>query len=179
MKCFEEGFYSEFLDDELKPEEKKRALVHLEECEKCRNTVKQLKEENVKIKELFETDLHNTDLVPSVMNKIIIPEYRSFEGKKFWPFLVYGIFILIGILTPYFLLSYFKSTALFENILSPVFTPFSLVLSLVSFLLREILFITSGELNEIVIGQVLVIILFVMIFNAYFIKQKKTLKEDY
>lgn len=178
MKCYEDITYSEFLDNELKPEERERVLAHLEECKKCQKMVDCMKKENLKIRELFETDKNPPDLIQVIMNKIITPESQYFKEKKSWSFLIYGIFIFIGILAPYFLSVYLKSTALFQNFLSFILSPFSLILSIVSFILREIIFITPGELSRIFIGQSLFIITLIIILSIYLFNQKKLLKED-
>ncbi|MFQ6082419.1 MAG: anti-sigma factor family protein [Candidatus Aminicenantia bacterium] len=179
MKCFEETVYSIFLDNELNPEERKRVLTHLKECGKCQKIVERIKKENLRIKKIFETDYTPLNLIPAIMNKIISSESQYFREKNSWSFLVYGIFILTGILAPYFLSIYLKSTAFFQNFLSFIFTPFSLISSIVSFILREIIFITPEELTRIVVGQIFIIILLIIILRSYLIKQKKLLKEEY
>lgn len=72
MKCLNELVYTMFLDNELEPEERKRAAAHLEQCPKCRERVEKMEEENRALTTVFdETD--TPDLVPMVMNKLAPP----------------------------------------------------------------------------------------------------------
>ena len=178
MKCYEDVVYSEFLDNELNPEERKKVSAHLKECQKCQKVIMRLKKENFKIKELFERDISSPDLVPVVMNQIAKPALYS-KKKKFWASVVYGIFVLTGILAPYFLSLYLKSIDLFQNIISFVFTPLKLISSLLFFLLREAILITPRELTGMIIVQIIILALFIMSLSHYLFKNKKILKEEY
>lgn len=179
MKCFKEIIYFKFLDNELRTEDRKRVLIHLQECGRCKKIVKSIEEENLKIKKIFETDRNPPNLVPVIMSKIITPESQYLKEKKSLSFLIYGIFILMGILAPYFLSIYLKSISLFQNFFSSILNPYFFISNIGVFIFRKIVFINAEELTKIVLGQVFLMILFIIILSGYLIKKKILLMEEY
>mgnify|MGYP001036500146 CR=1 FL=1 len=172
MRCFEEIVYSIFLDNELSPENRKKILAHLKECKKCQKIVKQMKKENLKIKKSFETGLTLPNLSSTIMDKIVVSESKYFREKPPWSFFIYGIFIITGLLAPYFLSVYLKSTSLFQNFLNFIFTPLSLISHIGTFILRKIIFVNPEELTT-MFGQIFSVILLLLILSSYVIKKKK------
>lgn len=77
MRCFEEIVYSMFLDNELEPGQQQKVAAHLDQCNNCREQVRQMKEENLLITKAFEAGEESPDLVPAVMDRLIAPGARK------------------------------------------------------------------------------------------------------
>jgi len=177
MKCFNEKIYSLFLDNELNPRERKEVISHLKECEKCRKIVESLKLENLKIKKSFEVDYKIPDLTTAIMEKIATREPYYRKEKILWHYLVYGFSIIIGVLAPYFIIKYIKSTFIFHRILSYIFTPISFIFSSISFLLKEIFLLDSINLDKIIISQIFLVAFLFINLIGYLIEKLK-IKEE-
>lgn len=176
MKCLNEKTYILFLDNELNPEDREKVIPHLKKCIKCSQIVERLKLENLKIKKSFEIEYEMHDLVPKVMERILLDESFRPENKKLCRYTIYGLFIITGIFAPYFILKFIKPTFIFQNILVYIFTPLPFLFSSISFLLRKI-FLSDYDLNRIIIVQIfLITFLFVNLIN-YLIKKFK-IKEE-
>lgn len=101
MKCFDEFYYSMFLDRELSHEENQEVEAHLKECEGCRKLVEHLQIENDAIRDGFTNDTHQPDLADHIMNQILTTRRRNYK----WIMPVAATFIMVFSMVLFFLLN--------------------------------------------------------------------------
>ena len=70
MKCHSETVYQRFVDGDLGLLIKLRVVSHLKKCEICRRRVQMLRDENLGISHLFESDHEVPDLTQLIMSRI-------------------------------------------------------------------------------------------------------------
>lgn len=82
MQCFDEMTLMFFLDGELSKQKKHRVSGHLMTCQKCRDLIRCLREENKNISRLFTPDHRITDQTRLILDRIKSVDQHDVRKRK-------------------------------------------------------------------------------------------------